>query len=50
MAEEYADGFKTIVRKSSGKATAAPSNLFVVDEESVKLAEAQKAAFHNVVA
>jgi len=49
-AEEYAGGFKIMVRKCSGKPTAAPSNLFVVDEECVKLVEAQKAAFHNIVA
>ena len=49
-AEQYADGFKAIIRKSSGKPTVAPSNVFVVDEESMKLSEAQKAAFHNIVA
>ena len=49
-AVEHDDGFKTVVRKSSGKATAAPSNLFVVDEEAMKLSAPLKAAFHNVVA
>jgi hypothetical protein len=44
------DGFKTVFRKASGKPTAAPSNLFLVDEESIKLLKAQKAAFHNIVA
>ncbi len=44
------DGFKIKYRKSSGEPTAAPLNLFVVDEDSAKLPEKQKAAFHNVVA
>jgi hypothetical protein len=44
------DGFKIKYRKSSGEPTAAPSNLFTVDEDSTKLPEKQKAAFHNVVA
>ncbi len=44
------DGFKIKYRKSSGEPTAAPSNLFTVDEDSAKLPEKQKAAFHNVVA
>ena len=33
---DLGDGFRAVVRKSSGKATAAPSNLFVVDEEAMK--------------
>ncbi len=44
------DSFKIKYRKSSGEPTAAPSNLFTVDEDLVKLPEKQKAAFHNVVA
>ncbi len=44
------DGFKIKYRKLSGEPTAAPSNLFTVDEDSAKLPEKQKAAFHNVVA
>ncbi len=44
------DGFKIKYRKSSGEPTAAPSNLFTVDEDSAKLPEKQKAAFHNVAA
>ena len=36
--------------RSSGEPTPAPSNLFTVDEDSAKLPEKQKAAFHNVVA
>ncbi len=44
------DGFKIKYRKSSGQPTAAPLNLFTVDEDSAKLPEKQKAAFHNVVA
>ena len=49
-AEMDSDGFKFNLRKSSGTPMAAPSNLFVVNEDSIKLAEAQKAGFHNVVA
>ena len=44
------DGFKIKYRKLSGEPTAAPSNLFTGDEDSAKLPEKQKAAFHNVVA
>ncbi len=44
------DGFITKYRKTSGEPTAAPTNLFTVDESSVKLPEAQKAFFHTVVA
>jgi hypothetical protein len=44
------DGFKIKYRKLSGEPTPAPSNLFTVDEDSAKLPEKQKAAFHNVVA
>jgi hypothetical protein len=44
------DGFKIKYRKLSRQPTAAPSNLFTVDEDSEKLPEKQKAAFHNVVA
>jgi hypothetical protein len=44
------DGFKIKYRKLSGEPTAAPSNLFMVDEDLAKLPEKQKAAFHNVVA
>ncbi len=44
------NGFKIKYRKSSGEPTAAPSNLFAVDEDLTKLPEKQKAAFHNVVA
>jgi hypothetical protein len=43
------DGFKIKYWKSSGLPTAAPSNLFTVDEDLAKLPEKQKAAFHNVV-
>ncbi len=44
------DGFKIKYRKLSGEPTPAPSNLFTVDEDSAKLPEKQKSAFHNVVA
>ncbi len=44
------DSFKIKYRKMSGEPSAAPSNLFMMDEDSVKLPEKQKAAFHNVVA
>ncbi len=44
------DGFKIKYRKLSREPTAAPSNLFTVDEDLAKLQEKQKAAFHNVVA
>ena len=44
------DGFKIKCRKLSGEPTAAPLNLFTVDEDSAKLPEKEKAAFHNVVA
>ncbi len=44
------DGFKIKYRTLSGESTAAPSNLFTVDEDLAKLPEKQKAAFHNVVA
>ncbi len=44
------DGFKIKYRKLSGEPTLVPSNLFAVDEDSAKLPEKQKAAFHNVVA
>ncbi len=44
------DGFKIKYRTSSGEPTAAPSNLFMMDEDSAKLPEKQKAAFDNVVA
>ena len=48
--ELKADGFKTKFRKQSGEPTAAPSNLFTVDEYSVKLSEKQKSTFHTIVA
>jgi hypothetical protein len=44
------DGFNIKYRKLSGQPTAAPSNLFMVDEDLAKLPEKQKAAIHNVVA
>ena len=44
------DGFETYLKKSKGQPTAAPSNLFTVDEASIKLSEAQKTVFHNIVA
>jgi hypothetical protein len=44
------NGFKIKYRKSSGESTAAPLNLFTVDEDLAKLPEEQKAVFHNVVA
>jgi hypothetical protein len=44
------DVFKIKYRRSSGEPTAAPSNLFTVNEDLAKLPEKQKAAFHNVVA
>ncbi len=44
------DSFKIKYRKSSGEPTAAPLNLFTVDEDLAKLPEKQKATFHNVVA
>jgi hypothetical protein len=44
------DGFKIKYRKLSREPTAVPSNLVTVDEDSAKLPEKQKAAFHNVVA
>ncbi len=44
------DGFKIKYRKLSGEPTAAPSNLFTVDEDLAKLPEKQKAVFHNLVA
>jgi hypothetical protein len=44
------DGFRIKYKKSSWEPTAAPSNLFTVDEDLAKLPEKQKAAFHNVVA
>ncbi len=44
------DSFKIKYMKLSGEPTPAPSNLFMVDEDSAKLPEKQKAAFHNVVA
>ena len=47
---KVSDSFKTYLNKSKGQLTAAPSNLFMVDETSMKLPEAQKMAFHNIVA
>jgi hypothetical protein len=44
------DGFKIKYRKLSGQYTAAPLNLFTVDEAATKLPKNQKATFHNVVA
>jgi hypothetical protein len=44
------DGFKIKYRKLSREPTPVPSNLFTVDEDSAKLPERQKAAFHNIVA
>jgi hypothetical protein len=44
------DDFRIKYKKSSWEPTAAPSNLFTVDEDLAKLPEKQKAAFHNVVA
>ncbi len=44
------DGFKTYLKNSKGQPTVAPSNLFTVDEASVKLSDAQKTVFHNIVA
>jgi hypothetical protein len=38
-------GFKTYLKKSKGQPTAAPPNLFTVDETSIKLSEAQKLSF-----
>jgi hypothetical protein len=49
-AETDSDSFKFNFRKSRGTPTAAPSNLFVMNEDSIKLPETQKAGFHNVVA
>jgi hypothetical protein len=42
--------FEIKYRKMSGQQTAAPSNLFTVDEAAMKLPEKYKVAFHNVVA
>jgi hypothetical protein len=39
------DGFKTYLKKSKGQPTAAPANLFTVEETSVKLSEAHKLSF-----
>jgi hypothetical protein len=44
------DSFKIKYRKLSRELTAVPLNLFTVDEDSAKLPEKKKAAFHNVVA
>jgi hypothetical protein len=48
--ELEADGFITKFRKQSGEPTAAPSNLFTVDDDAVKLSEEQKGTFHTIVA
>ena len=44
------DGFKTVAGKFKNKSTAAPENLFVVDEDCKKLEPVKATAFHNIVA
>jgi hypothetical protein len=48
--DKVSDRIEKKYRKSSGQPTAAPLNLFTVDEDSAKLPEKQNAAFHNIVA
>ena len=44
------DGFKTVAGKFKNKSTAAPENLFVVDEDCKKLEPVKATAFHNIIA
>ena len=44
------DGFKTVGSKRKTKSSAAPENLFVVDEDCKKLNAVKAKAFHNIVA
>ena len=44
------DGFKTVGSKRKTKSSAAPENLFVVDEDCKKLDPVKAKAFHNIVA
>ena len=43
------DGFKTVGSKRKPKSSAAPENLFVVDEDCKKLDSVKAKAFHNIV-
>jgi len=44
------DGFKTVGSKRKTKSSAAPENLFVIDEDCKKLNTVKAKAFHNIVA
>ena len=44
------DGYKTVVTKQKKISSAAPENLFVVDEDCKKLDSVKAKAFHNIVA
>ena len=44
------DGFKTAGPKRKTKSSAAPENLFVVNEDCMKLDSVKATAFHNIVA
>jgi hypothetical protein len=44
------DGFKTVGNKQKTKSSAAPENLFVVNEDCKKLDSVKATAFHNIIA
>ena len=44
------DGFTTVKRGRKGRLTAAPEDLFKVNEDSTKLNQSMATAFHNIVA
>ncbi len=44
------DGFTLIKRGKKGRSTAAPEDLFKVNEDSIKLNQTMATAFHNIVA
>jgi len=48
---ELDDGFKTVFKKTNrAKTSAAPDDLFVVDEDAEKLSDESQTAFHHLVA
>ena len=44
------NGFKTIVHKQKTKSSAAPENLFIVNDDCKKLDLVKAKAFHNIMA
>ena len=50
ISKQEGDGFKIIKGKTTSKASAAPENLFRVDENSIKLDSNSAVVFYNIVA